>query len=480
MSTARYSRAAAMLAGVRPGDDDAVEATRATLTELLDGDARVRSAVRAVAVADRRRDWAEPASDAARAVDAVLGVDADSGDGLRLVPASEVRPEAVEWLWRPRIARGTITLLVGIPGLGKSMLAGELCARASRGELPGDLPGPATVLYATAEDSPAHTLVPRLMAAGADLDRVQFVRLVRDGIDEGITLPDDMAALTLAVERSGAAMLVVDPLMAHLSGGIDSHRDHSIRRALAPLYRTAEDTGAAMLVVGHLNKAPSGDLFQRVGGSIGLTGSARTVLLMTHDPEAEEDPDARVLTHGKSNLGPLAPALRLRVVSRRVAHEGRTLDTAVVELLDEAPHLRVSDVLAPASDEDRSERDEARDYLRTVLEDGPRPSRDVIREARDIGISERTLRRAKSDLGVTAERQGYGSDGRWCWRLPPIDGHPCRQPMDARQVADYENSALQRDGPGTGAPIDGHTQSLAGYGPDEPPDDLFDEAEGAS
>lgn len=345
----------------------------------------------------------------------------DDAPEVVVTPMAAIRPEPVRWLWDGRIALGALGLLVGVPGLGKSMLALRIAARISRGLLPGDLYGqPRHVLYASAEDSPAHTLVPRLYAAGADPARVHIVTLRRDGIEGSITLPDDVDALARAVRDLDAALLIVDPIMAHLSDGLDSHRDHSIRRALAPLHHMATETGCAVLAVGHLNKAPSGDLFARVGGSIGLTGAARNVLLLTADPEREEDPDARLLTHGKSNLGRLAPALRLRVRGTVAETDSGPIPTAVIELGEEAPHLRVSDVLAPADrGQERTERDEAQDYLREALRAGPRPAREVQREARQIGVSDRTLLRALRELGGRPRREGgIGSAGRWVYELP--------------------------------------------------------------
>lgn len=342
----------------------------------------------------------------------------EASDELELVPYSEIAPRPVRWLWRDRIALGALTLLVGVPGLGKTLLACWLAARVSRGDLDGDLDGPGGVLYATAEDSPEYTLLPRMIAAGADRARIHDVRLHRDGLETGLTLPDDVLELGTALQDVRARLLVVDPVMAHLGDGLDSHRDHSIRRALAPLYRVAHALDIAGVPIGHLNKAPSGDVFARVGGSIGLSAAARSILLLTPDPRAEDDDRARVLTHAKTNLGQLAPAMRMRV-------EGRELEggirTAAIVPGEEAPDLRVADVLAPArSEEERTERDEAIEWLRGELADGPIASNKILRSARHTGIAEKTLRRAMKAAGVRAVRQGFGPGGEWVWT---IDGH---------------------------------------------------------
>src|SRR5205823_14897029 len=136
-----------------------------------------------------------------------------------------------------------------------------------------------SVLYLSAEDSPEHTLVPRLIAAGADLGRVSFFTVRRDGLDDGMTLPDDLPALREAIIETGARIVIVDPLMAHVSGAVDSHRDHDVRRVLAPLARLADDLGIAVIVIAHLNKSEAGDVFRRVGASIGLTAAVRSILV---------------------------------------------------------------------------------------------------------------------------------------------------------------------------------------------------------
>ena len=235
-------------------------------------------------------------------------------DGYVLLTAANIRPEKVEWFYAGRVPLGSLTLLVGPPGLGKTTFACELGARGTRGQLEGDA---ADVIFVSAEDSLANTLVPRFTVAGADLARVHFMKIVdADGLEAGLTLPDDIAKLQHAVEHTGANLIVLDPVAAHLSGNIDSHKDHSVRRALAPLAKLAENTGAAVLGIGHLNKSPGTDVVTRVGGSVAFTAAARSVLLLDSDPTAAEDSPERLLIHGKTNLGPPAVAVRLRVETR--------------------------------------------------------------------------------------------------------------------------------------------------------------------
>ncbi|HEY7025168.1 MAG TPA: AAA family ATPase [Candidatus Limnocylindrales bacterium] len=197
------------------------------------------------------------------------------------------------------------------------------------------------------------------MAAGADLTRVSFLT-IRDTVGErGIALPDDVEELADAIRRAHARIVVIDPVMAHLATGLDSHRDHAIRRALAPLARVADQLDVAMVGVAHLNKGVSTDLFGRVGGSIGLTAAARSVLVMGSDPDAGEDSRERVVAHGKSNLSAQAPALRLRVESRSVDGPEGPIETAGIAWIGEAPNVHIACsalLLTPARRHRRGER----------------------------------------------------------------------------------------------------------------------------
>ena len=237
--------------------------------------------------------------------------------------ASEVKPEPVEWLWPGRVPLSAITIVAGDPGLGKSLLSIEFAARLTRGELGGEA---ANALLLTAEDSIAHVAVPRLQAAGADLDRIKFGAIMRDGFETSILLPGDDQALRRLALEGRARLVVVDPLAAHLSGSINSWKDQEVRRALAPLHRLAEEAGAAVVVVAHLNKGESTDPLQRLGGSIGLPAAARSVLLLARDPDDPdgEDGGRRVLAQAKSNYGPPSSSLVFEIETVTLASSGIT------------------------------------------------------------------------------------------------------------------------------------------------------------
>src|SRR5918997_427133 len=178
---------------------------------------------------------------------------------------SEVEPEQVEWLWPGRLPLGKLAVLDGDPGLGKSALTLDLAARVSAGlELPdGGRCGP----------------------AGADNERIVALTMIGVGTraERLVSLTQDLDAIEAAIGRVGAALVVIDPLMAFLTGKTDSHKDQDIRRGLAPLAALAERKGAAVLLVRHLNKSAGGNALYRGGGSIGIIGAARAGLVVAPD-----------------------------------------------------------------------------------------------------------------------------------------------------------------------------------------------------
>ncbi len=339
------------------------------------------------------------------------------GREVVLTKASRLTPEPIAWAWRERLPLGALTTFAGQQGLGKTLVAMKVVADATRGGLDGDLDGqPATCLVATAEDALESVLLPRLIAADADRQRVHFVTAREGGVEQPLTLPDDAAALAKKAEAVEARLVVIDPLGAFLPGHTDSHKDADVRRALAPVATLAADRRLAVLAVAHLNKGTASDALIRISGSGAFTAAPRSVLILGADPD---DADAerggrRILAHAKSNLGPLAPSLACRIEGREVeASDGNSISTALIAFEGESGHS-ARDVLLIPSEEERGARCEAVEFLVARLANGPIRSKELFSAGRDAGISESTLRRAKKDHGVVAEQKADG----WYWSLP--------------------------------------------------------------
>lgn len=176
---------------------------------------------------------------------------------MQVFPLDQVAPRPIPWLWPMRLALGKLAMLDGDPGMGKSLLTLDLCARLTTGRpFPDEAPspGPANALILNAEDSPEDTLVPRLQALGADLARVYFAESDEEKAGGLLGLPRDLDDFEAALERSGAWLAVLDPIAAFLDASILSSNDQSVRRALAPLARLARRRHCAIQFVRHLNK----------------------------------------------------------------------------------------------------------------------------------------------------------------------------------------------------------------------------------
>ncbi|MFG2299426.1 AAA family ATPase [Actinacidiphila glaucinigra] len=344
---------------------------------------------------------------------------------IKLTAASTIAPEPVIWAWEPelqagRIPAGALTLAAGREGTGKSSFGIWLAARLSRGELPGTFCGhPKNVFYAAVEDSWSRTLVPRLIAAGADLERV--FRVDAEDIFRGetmISLPMDVSLIEQAIAEYDVAALIVDPLMSTLGSSTDAHRTQDVRQALEPLVRMAERTKALTLGIAHFNKGNSTDASQLISGSGAFKDLARAVLAFARDRETDE----QVMTQTKNSLGRLdLPSLSYCIegfdveTSKGTANVGRLVFTGVSE-------RSVEDTLAAPVDRDEvGERDEARAWLVDYLTDagGEAPAGEVIKAAEKDGFSKRTLQRARAKAGVTSQKSGFGKE--WVWVLTVTD-----------------------------------------------------------
>ncbi|MGH2973384.1 MAG: AAA family ATPase [Solirubrobacterales bacterium] len=336
---------------------------------------------------------------------------------LHFTSAADIQPRRVRWLWRDRIALAGISALVGPGGLGKSTFAAWLTAQVTNGTLPGDLEGePSLVLLGSLEDTEAEVLAPRLIAAGADLSKVRFPKLRDDGTPAPLTFPEDLELLAQGVRAYEVRLVILDPLVGYVGEQYDTHRDHHVRRVLAPLAELAEDLEAAIFPLVHVNKKDARNVLERVGGSVAFVNAPRSVLALGRDPDEGDDSEQRVLAHAKSNWGPLQASLAVRIETSPVHVDGEDLKTSRA-VIDGESRVAADELFTSRSPEEREERADARSFLLEALSEGPRVTDDLRKAAEKAGLSWRSCQRQRAKLRIESERQGFGEKATWA--LPP-------------------------------------------------------------
>ena len=345
------------------------------------------------------------------------------GRGAALVSrcAAEISPEKIEWLWSGRLARGKHTCIAGEPGTGKSQLSIAMIAIVTTG---GEWPcaeGQAplgSVIILSAEDGAADTIVPRLMAAGADLERVHIVSAVRhtDGSRRSLSLQHDLNLLEKKIAEVGdAALVVVDPVSSYL-GKTDSHKNSEVRGVLEPLSEMAERTRVAILSVTHFSKAGSNNTtraLHRFIGSIAFTGAPRAAFAVIEDAE---DPSRRLFLHAKNNLAQAPQGLAFRLEQCLV---GNGILASRIFWDADPVAISANEALAAeaAGSETRTAKADAMEFLQAALANGQTPAADVKRMAREHGLTAKAIRSAREALGVKIGRDGFGPGSRSLWSL---------------------------------------------------------------
>jgi hypothetical protein len=324
-----------------------------------------------------------------------------------LVQLADIKPEKVEWLWDNRIPLGKLCLLVGDPSVGKSFLTLYIAARVTNG-----LPWPddplkqpilkGAVIILTAEDDIADTVLPRLKTNEADVNKVVAIQGVKYPDTEEqfyFSLITHLPALEQAIiQTPDSHLVIIDPITAYL-GKTDSNKNAEVRGALAPLAALAGKYKVAILGVSHLTKNQTLKAIYRTMGSLAFTAAARAVWVVSKD---KDDPNRRLFTPCKCNLSIEPTSLAFKIIDGMVCFEPEQLTISTDEALSTEPG------------EDKGAVEEAEDFLREVLKEGSMLSRDVWKEAAENKISERTLKRAKANLGIISNKSSSG----WTMELP--------------------------------------------------------------
>lgn len=356
-----------------------------------------------------------------------------SSSELRVIPVSQMKVKATEWLWDKRIPLGALTLFPGREGTGKSTAGAWLAAKVTLGGLPGIYEGiPKGVFYAAREDDWERTIAPRLIAAGADTSKVYRIDVATDGSMAELTLPQHCDLLRDGIRKYDIALLFLDPLMSAISGALDTHKDREARMALEPLSAIAMDTGSSVVGLAHFSKAITTDALNLVMASKAFTAVPRAVIGMARDDQADEE-NTVVMSQIKSNLGPLdVPSLKFTFQSVAVETEdGRAAHVGRVVELGETDRS-VSDILSGLGDEaDQDSWTAAAWWLYDFLfkDGGQATARDVLIRGKAAGHSKDSLKRASRTLALVKRKGGF--QGQWLWVFDPGTS---REPEGERPV----------------------------------------------
>lgn len=328
---------------------------------------------------------------------------------LVLVKFSDIDPEDIEWLWYPYLPLGKLTILEGDPGQGKTYLMLAIASALTRGYILPDQrgrPGPPTnpvynVIYISAEDGLADTLVPRAIRADANREHLYGVRGVSTG---GEPQPFSLAQVTLlsdAIRDTQARLIIIDPIQAFLGADVDMHRANEVRPLMASLSRIAELHKCAVLIIRHINKGNSKALYRGMG-SIDFTAAARSVLVVA---ESLEDPSKKILAQAKNSLDKNGASLIFSIHDDGFSWCG-------------VSKMGADDLLAQQPVKNQHQQNAATEWLLENLRQGECLAETLLQEAEANGISERTLRRAKAQLRVIS----YKRNDRWYWKLEHEEG----------------------------------------------------------
>ena len=326
-----------------------------------------------------------------------------------LIRLSDVEPEKLLWLWPRYIPLAKFTLLEGDPSTGKSTLTMDIAAAVSRGHaMPdgshSDLEEPRTVMVWASEDGAGDTLQPRAEAAKGDLSRLVIW-------DEKIPTPDlgELGEIRALLTAWRPVLLILDPLVAFLPSGVNANSDAEIRRVLSPLAALAGELGVAILGIRHLRKAGGRALYAG-GGSIGFTAAARSVLVAGRTGDGR-----RVLAQAKSNLGPLAPSLAYEIEPVDLPNG---ISASCIRWLGQVDVTADQLTAPPELGFATPALGDAEEFLRDLLGSEALPAKEVFAIAKEEGLSQRTVRRAKEKLQIKSIRDGFGSGSQVRWRLP--------------------------------------------------------------
>jgi putative DNA primase/helicase len=355
---------------------------------------------------------------------------------LEVIRADQVKLEKIDWLWPGRYALGKLGLLAGMPDRGKGLIFSDIISRITRGAAwpckEGHAP-PGDCILIQHEDDPGDTVVPRLIAAGADLQRVHILTMVKKvtGPTKRIFSLADLPMLGELLEQlKGPQFVGIDPLGSY-TGKINAAAGNEVRSTLIPLVEMLKRFHVSGIGILHFNKKVDVDNpVLRVADSIAFTAVSRHTFVVTDDAENER----HLLIKGKNNLAPDTKALSYHIEAGHGGHDHRDgSEIRAPRVVWGHEHVDISAVQAMQAENGgggaRNPRKEAKDFILKMLATGSALAAEIEDAAEDEGISLRTLKTAKRDLKIVSKKDGI--KGGWRWFLPDD------APKEQRQAEEF-------------------------------------------
>ena len=344
---------------------------------------------------------------------------------LSFLRGDQITMTAVEWLWPGRFALGKLGVIAGLPDEGKGQIICDIVSRVSRGDKWPLNEGQAplgNIIFLSAEDDLADTVTPRLAAAGTDMSRVYFLQMVRQDKngDRMFSFASDLPLLKeMIAQIKDVALIIVDPMSAYLGTDVDTFRANQVRAILSPLTDITQENQTAIIAIMHFNKKIDvTNALLRVSDTLAFGAHARHVYAVVDDPDNER----KIFFRAKNNLAVSKDkAMGYRFLSKMVGHDHKTGKEIIAPYIVWDPEyidITAAEAMAAATSSNKSPtaRDEAKKFLDDLLREGPVPVNQIMEHAKANGITERTLIRAKGELGITAHKDG--PDGEWRWHPP--------------------------------------------------------------
>lgn len=315
---------------------------------------------------------------------------------MKLIKMDEIQTEKIRWLWYPYIPYGKITLIQGDPGEGKTTFILAVAAFLTNGQPildTGDNIEPVKVIYQTAEDGLADTIKPRLEEVGADCSKV----IVIDESEQALTLSDER--IEKAIIKTGAKLLILDPLQAYLGSDVDMHRANEIRPVFKALAGVAERTGCAVVVIGHMNKMIGTKGLYRGLGSIDIAAAVRSILLVGRDKASE---NTRIMAQLKSSLAPEGCPIAFELDRESGFRWVGAYDVSIDDILN-----------GTHTEREPTKKLQAISLIVEMLHGGDMPCANIYKRLEEHNISRRTVENAKKEANV----RSYKNGNEWYWSL---------------------------------------------------------------